>query len=313
MKTLVIANRNARSGGAVEHIERVATDELGWDWRWTEDRGEATRLARDAADHGYERVIAAGGDGTVHLVAQGLLTRENRPALGVLPIGTGNDLARTLGFSIDVDAALLELVHSERVRSIDIGVAQIGEQQRYLVNSSAAGLSGEVDRVVEADEKARWGPFAYVLGAWDVLGDLPGGYDVTVRVEDRVIEHLSCVGLTVTNGRTCGGGLRVAPDADLEDGMLDLLLVENASWVALAGVGAQLRTGGVLGNALAHAHRSASFVIESDPPMPFNVDGELLGDVRCARFATLPRVLSVFVGPGYGKPGLRERLAQLAP
>jgi diacylglycerol kinase (ATP) len=91
----------------------------------------------------------------------------------------------------------------------------------------------------------------------------------------------------------------VAPSADPEDGLLDVLLVESASRIALAGVAARLRTVGVLANPHTYIHVGARIEIESDPPMPFNVDGELLGDVRHARFDAIPRALAVLVGPRY--------------
>jgi diacylglycerol kinase (ATP) len=177
-----------------------------------------------------------------------------------------------------------------------------------LVNGSAAGFSAEVDRALDPDDKARWGAWAYMRGALDVIGDLPC-YRLTARVDGELHEPIECVGLTVTNGRTCGGGLQVAPTADLEDGLLDLLIVERASKLALAGLAAQLRTGRVLENRHARHGLGADIELRSDPPMPFNVDGELLGDVDRARFVVLPRELPVAVGPDYEleRGGLLQR------
>lgn len=310
--TVVIANPHSGSADDGERLARYAVDQLGWEWRWTKHEHDAMRWARDAAARGAERIVAGGGDGTVHLVVQGILRTSARPVLAVLPLGTGNDLVRTLGFDVDVDAVLEELARGTDVRAIDLARARIGGHERVLVNASAAGFSGEVDRAIDEDEKARWGPFAYVRGALEVMSDLPC-YRVVVEVDGQKVADLEAVGLTVSNGRTCGGGLRVAPDADLEDGMLDVLVVEHTSKLALAGVGARLRAGRVVNDRHTLDARGGRVIVRSDPAMPFNVDGELLGDVRIARFEVLPRELPVAIGPAYEaeRRAMRERRATL--
>lgn len=296
--TLVIANPHAGSAEEGERIARFATERLGWGWRWTRSAKDTIRAARQAAERGVERIVAAGGDGTVHLVVQGILATDERPVLAVLPIGTGNDLVRTLGFDLDPDVVLDELARGTEVRAIDLARARVGRHHRILINGSAAGFSGEVDRALSEEEKARWGSWAYMRGALEVIGDLPC-YRLRARVDGKALPSVDCIGLTVTNGRTCGGGMQVAPRADLEDGLLDLLIVESASKLALAGVAAQLRTGRILENR--HVRHFAGSIIElrSDPPMPINVDGELLGDVRTARWDVLVRELPVAIGPLY--------------
>ncbi|HEY8427023.1 MAG TPA: diacylglycerol kinase family protein [Sandaracinaceae bacterium] len=306
--TVVIANPRAGSAVQGERLAELAAD-LGWTWRWTQSGAEATRVAREACEHGVARIVAAGGDGTVHCVVQGILATRERPVLAVLPIGTGNDLVRTLGFPPDPEQVLAELAEGAEVRAIDVARARIGRFERYLVNGSAAGFSGEVDRAVDEDEKARWGPLAYVRAAFDVIGDLPC-YRIRVAVDGAELAPLECVGLTVTNGRTCGGGMQVAPGADLEDGKLDLLVVRRASKLALAGVAAQLRTGRVLENRNVRSAAGARIELRSDPPMPINVDGELIGDVHTARWEVLPRELPVAVGPAYDAD--RDRARALA-
>lgn len=298
--TRVIANPHAGSAELGERLEHVART-LGWEWRWTRTEGEAQRLARDAAERGFDRIVAAGGDGTVHLVVQGIVESAAKPTLAVLPLGTGNDLVRTLGFSTDAELVLDQLAHGTDVRTIDLARARIGRHRRVLINGSAAGFSGEVDRALDPEAKARWGAWAYMRAALDVIGDLPR-YELTVRADGEDVGPVACIGITVMNGQTCGGGMQVAPSASLEDGLLDLLIVEEASPLALAGVAAQLRTGGILDNTHVRHHRGALIELTSRPVMPFNADGELLGDVRSARFEVMPRALSVAVGHEYVCP-----------
>ena len=296
--TIVIANPHAGSAELGERLEAMGR-QRGWEWRWTSTEGEAARLARDAATQGVERIVAAGGDGTVHLVVQGIMATERRPILTVLPLGTGNDLVRTLGFGTDPEEAFDAVVRGTEVRPIDLARASVGEQERFLINGSAAGFSGEVDRALDPEAKARWGAWAYMRAALEVVGDLPR-YEVGVRIDGRDVDRAACIGLTVMNGQTCGGGMQVTPTAELEDGQLDLMIVEESSPLALAGVAAQLLTGGVLDNRHVRHHRGALIELRSEPLMPFNVDGELLDDVRLARFEVLPRELPVAIGPAYG-------------
>lgn len=295
--TLVIANPRAGSAELGETLEHAAK-EHGWEWRWTCSKGEATGLARDAASHGVARIIAAGGDGTAHEIVQGILETDARPVVGVLPLGTGNDLVRTLGFPLDAEAVLAALTGETDVRRMDLARAEVGGHERILVNGSAAGFSGEVDRALDDEAKARWGAWAYMRAALDVLADLPR-YELSARVDGQALEKVACIGLTVMNGRTCGGGMQVAPSARLEDGKLDLLVIEEATRLALAGVAAQLRTGGVLDNKNVRHYVGARIELTSGPLMPFNVDGELIGDVQTARFEVLPGELPIVVGPDY--------------
>lgn len=305
----MIANPHAGSADSSEGIARRAAD-VGWRWQWARSSEDTVRLARRAAEAGAYRIVAAGGDGTVHLVVQGILSTAARPILAVLPLGTGNDLARTLGFGVEPEEVLSELIAGTDVRSIDLARARVGRYRRVLINGSAGGFSGEVDRALDAETKARWGAWAYVRGALEVLGDLPC-YRVRARVDGVALPPLDCVGVTVMNGRTSGGGLAVAPDADLEDGRLDLLMVEHASKLALAGVAAQLRTGGAPESPHARHHAGALIELRADPPMPINVDGELLGDVRTATWQVLPGELRIAVGKAYVPSSARE--APLAP
>jgi diacylglycerol kinase (ATP) len=297
MRTLVIANPNASQSSAGEKLAQMASD-AGWTWHWTDSAVEASSLARDAVARGFERVVAAGGDGTVHHVIQGLMAARERAVFGVLPLGTGNDVARTLGFSIDPEVAIAELYEARGgTRNVDVSSARVGAHRRFLAHSSAGGVSGDVDRIVSSEEKERWGPLAYIRGALD-LKDIKE-YDLQVRVDGQLVDQVRCVGVVAANGRTVGGGLRVAPAADPEDGLLDLLVVEAASRPALAALGAQLKTGGVLSNSLAHYHLGARIALTMDPAMPINVDGELLGDVRHAHFVVIPGAITACIGPAY--------------
>jgi diacylglycerol kinase (ATP) len=299
MSTWVLGNPHA---GSAETGRALAErpEARGWRWLWTESPEEASCLARDAAARGVERIVVAGGDGSVHGVVQELMEAETRPTLGVLPLGTGNDLARSLGMPLDPEEAFEILAEEAAVREIDVARCELDEERRWLVNVSAGGFAGAVDRALDEETKKRWGPLAYLRAALEVLADLPV-HELAVRIDGKRVERLRVVGVMVANGRTAGGGVRVAPDADLEDGRLDVTLVEAGSAFELAPVGAALQAGTALSQPKVHHHVGARVELTAEPPIPTNVDGELLGDVAHASFEVVPGALRVVVGPDYGR------------
>ena len=258
--------------------------------------------AADAAHAGVEVVAAAGGDGTVHLVANGLMeagsTAQTRPVLGVLPLGTGNDFARTLGLPIGVDpiTALDTLRRADR-RTLDvIRVTHEGDEDRtgVAINVCAGGFSGAVDEALTSEMKEAWGPLAYLVGAVKTLPDLTD-YDTRVAWDGGPEEPLAALNVVVANGRTAGGGTLVAPRADPSDGLLDVVVVEaGADAVRLAaaiGAGSDyLDVEGVTHN------RVRSVRIRSTPGMWFNVDGELRTNAPVT-FEAVPGALRVCIGP----------------
>ncbi|MEQ8457518.1 MAG: YegS/Rv2252/BmrU family lipid kinase [Sandaracinaceae bacterium] len=299
--TWVLANPNAGSAEAADEL-RHAAEARGWRWVACEGASDGAGHAREACERGIARVFAAGGDGTVHTIAGGLLEGGGGPVLGVLPLGTGNDLARSLGLGVEPLAALEELEQG-RTRRIDVGRFTSDEAVRWLINVSAWGFAGEVDQVIEEETKRNWGTLAYVGGALEVLGDLPL-YDVQLFVGGALVEQARCVGVTLANARTCGGGVVVAPTADLEDGLLDVTLVTEGSPLQLATTAARLRGGQTLSDPRVRHHLGAEIELRVDPPMLANVDGELLGRFSQARFEVRRGALAVLVGGGYRRePG----------
>ncbi|HJL17748.1 MAG TPA: diacylglycerol kinase family lipid kinase [Sandaracinaceae bacterium LLY-WYZ-13_1] len=306
MRTWILANPHA---GSAEAGQALAADarSRGLEWTWCDDPDEASRLARDAKSRGVDRVVTAGGDGSVHAVVQALLEDdggERTPALGILPLGTGNDLARSLAVPLDPTEALALVAEEARTVSIDVARVWLDGTRRWMINASAAGFAGEVDANLDQDAKRRWGPLAYIRGALRVLADLPV-HDLRIDIDGKRVDRMKVVGAMVANARTIGGGLEVAPTADLEDGLLDLTLVEAGSRMELVPVGAALESGSVLSERKVRHHVGSRIVLEANPSIATNVDGELVGSIRCARFEVRPGALRVVVGPEYR----RERAA----
>lgn len=283
MRTLVIVNPRS---GAREDLSKVASllrhhpalsdPEI----RITGEPGDGRLLAAAGAGHDFERVVAVGGDGTMNEVLNGVLDRKADapegdtvlPILGILPRGTGNDLARTLGIPLDLEDALDALV-DRRTRPVDI-VRVSGGIERYFINASAGGFSGDVDRNVTPERKESWGPLAYLRGALDVLPD-PEVYRAEMELADGEVLELDVVNVVVTNGRTVAGGIPVAPGARLDDGLLDVVAVRAAPLAALAGFASLCLVGRHMDHDLVVHRRTTGVTIRSRPRMTFNLDGEL--------------------------------------
>lgn len=276
---------------------------------------DAAAVARDElpALRPHDLLIAAGGDGTANAVANAILAAplERRPALGILPLGTGNDLARSLGIPLEAVPALTALA-SAAPRAIDavrLHCAPLAPQpapdgtclqaaggQRWFLNSSALGLLGEVGERTAQSAKGWWGNLAYfATAAADVLAG-PTPYRVRISFESATpampILELQTPTLVVCNGRSMGGGTAVAPDADLADGLLDLVAARVDTGAALTLLAAKVLAGAHAQDPAVVLRRAGAIRIESDRPMPVNADGDLAGATP-ARYHVEPGALQV--------------------
>ena len=296
MKARVILNPNAGSADAADAL-RVAIDE-GPDVELCacDDPGHGRRLAAEALAAGYELVIAAGGDGTVNEVVNGLAEDFGAVALGIVPLGTGNDLARTLALPDDPVAAFRLALHGPR-RPLDLIRVDGADQTVYAANVCAGGFTGELDDAMTDELKATWGPLSYLIGTVKALPDL-SDFETYVAWDDGEPECVDALNVVVANGRTAGGGRPAAPRANPEDGLLDVVIVKKCTAVELAGLAARALAGDYLDSEHVLFRRARRVRIDSRPGMWFNVDGELHTN-EPATFEVMPRALRVAVGPDY--------------
>lgn len=269
------------------------------------DPDSAAQACRQAHADGIERVVAVGGDGTVHLIANGLMQLDpaERPALCVLPMGTGNDLARTLGFDPDEKAeTLVTRLRDAELRALDVLRAEVDGETRYIVNALTGGFSGALHESLTDAQKARWGPLAYLLSAVETLPEMKP-YRVRVAWDDGPAETLSVLNVAIANGRTAGGNGPVAPRASLEDGLLDVVLVLDASGLDLARLAARALAahgGGpdYLDDPLVVFNQTRSVRFASEPGLPLIADGEPWSETPLT-VTVEPGALRVAVGPDY--------------
>src|SRR5437763_10089831 len=256
----------------------------------SEQTGDAEKFAREASN--FDLVVSAGGDGTLNEVVNGIAHGGCNAALGVLPLGTGNDFARTLGVPNGLEAAIEQIIAGQ-IREIDL-VRVTSDQVRYFVNVSSGGFSGVVDEKLTPEMKRTWGPLAYLRSAAAAFSELRG-YATRVALDDAEAHELDLYNVVVANGRYVAGGIPIAPEADLTDGLLDIVLIAERGPAEAATVAPQILVGKHLSSDGIIFRRAKKIAIRSRPEMWFNVDGELIGN-EPATFELLPGALRCVVG-----------------
>lgn len=273
-----------------DKLHEILQQMPGAEVHYTEAIGEATRLAREAVERGGENVIAAGGDGTLNEVINGIAQRPDAVRLGLLPLGTGNDFARMLDLPDKLEKCI-EVILAGQVRAVDL-VRVTSDQVRYFVNVSAGGFSGTVNEKMTLEIKHSWGALAYLRCAAEALPELEA-YRTQVVLDDATAQEFELYNVVVANGRFVAGGTAIAPEAEIDDGLLDIVLIPKREAGDIALVVADIALGKHLENENVIFRRAAKVAFHSEPGMWFNVDGELVGN-EPAVFEVLPRALQFF-------------------
>ena len=238
-------------------------------------------------------VVLAGGDGSVHTAVAALRRRGElgEVILGLLPMGTGNDLARTLGIPLDPADAARSLLAS-RPRRLDLLVDDAGG---VVVNVVHLGVGAEA-AARAASLKGTLGATAYPVGGM-LAGTTATGWDLEVTVDGTRLElDGAALMVAVANGRTIGGGAPLAPDAAPDDGLLDVVVATSTGPLARLGFGAALRDGEHVGRDDVAVARGREVTVSGDD-FPLNTDGELSGPHSARTWRVLPGAWSV-VAPG---------------
>ncbi|MDQ6765039.1 MAG: diacylglycerol kinase family lipid kinase [Verrucomicrobiota bacterium] len=292
MKTCIICNPGAGSVDDRDSIraqlERLPDAVV----HFTAHEGDATQLAQRALAENCETVIAAGGDGTLNEVINGIAPHADRVQVGLIPLGTGNDFARMLALPATISDCV-DLLRTGVTRQIDL-VRVTSDRVRYFINVSAGGFSGTVDEKMTPEIKQNWGPFAYLRCAAEALPELRS-YRTEITLDDAAVLQHDLYNVVIANGRYVAGGTLIAPEASIDDGLLDVVLIPQNSAGDIALVAAQIMVGSHLSSEGVVFRRAAKVAVNSTPGMWFNVDGELVGN-EPAVFEIMPRAIR-FLAP----------------
>jgi len=298
-KTVFIVNPHAGNGSTGKEWPRIGTmasNLLGpFETCLTAGPGDATRITREHLFKGVDRVICVGGDGTLNEVVNGFLD-ENTPfrkdaVLGFLPNGTGCDFCRTMPIPAGLEASL-DTIQEDRIHTIDLGHIRYRDHQgntcnRYFHNIASFGLGGEVVDRVNRTSKA-CGPFLTFI--WGTLVSL-FAYEkkrVSIRVDEGEEQTADVLNIAIANGRYHGGGMLVAPDAVIDDGLFHVTVIGAMSLPLVFWHLPKLYLGGIERIRQVTMQTGKKVIASSEQRVLLDIDGEQPG--------TLPAELSIVPG-----------------
>ena len=299
------ANRGPQLLPAINDRLRSIVDEL--DITMTSSAADLERGAIRAVEERRDALFVAGGDGTLNITLRALIGTgtSSFPAIGVIPFGTGNDFVRSLGLGEDPLVAVEHLVH-QQIRATDVGLVN----GRPFVNVSAGGFIAEVSHVATEDLKDAAGKAAFLLGGARVLWSNEA-FSAEIEIPDpgptSAREWMGRQQLrmfAVCNARHIGGGYPVAPNAYIDDGLLDVFLVREMGLLEFVGVLQRFAAGTHGEDERVGQFRVPSLRMTFDRPVPVNTDGEPFEAGAC-HYEVKRRLLPFFVGasaPGFSAP-----------
>ncbi|HVJ15892.1 MAG TPA: diacylglycerol kinase family protein [Polyangiaceae bacterium] len=291
MKLGVIVNPTAGSGSARRRLPEIlaALERAGLEGRVFETKGpgHARELLGQARELGLECVAVVGGDGTLNEVAQAYLGSDGQPVpgpdLALIPSGTGGDFRRTFGLGTSIDEAVTRLAQSPP-RPVDLGIVELtapdGQRVvRSFLNITSFGLGGLTDRLVSQSPKFLGGKATFLLGA--VRGILAyRNAPVRIRIDGQVRLEAPILNVALANGKYFGGGMKVAPEADPSDGLLDVVAMVDLTRAQGIALAQHIYRGSHVGRPGVSLERGA--VVEAEPLVPgaevlIDLDGETPG------------------------------------
>ena len=303
--TKFIVNPNANLGQAWRQAAdlRPVMDEYGGaDWAGTVYPTHAIELAQQAVEDGYDLIIAAGGDGTVHEVINGLMSfpPEKRPRLGVVPLGSGNDFAYAMGMD-ENPAKALRQIFTGKPQLVDMAVIEDDKGRReYWDNTVGIGFDAIVT-IYSHELPVVRGFLMYLTAVIKTifLNHKPFHVEITLNEEKTDEKTLAddLLMLTLCNGPREGGGFLMAPDASSKDGILNLLAVRATSRPMMFRLLPEFMRGTHLGFPQIYEESFQTLSLRSDRPLQIHIDGEIFAgfttDLRALKIEILPQALQV--------------------
>ena len=278
-KTIVIFNPAANKGFA-ERLEASLKKELddreNCTWRRTTKAGEGREIAPEAVSAGFDRIIAIGGDGTTAEVINGILSSPygKLPTLGIVPVGSGNDFAWGLGISTNPKEALWRALET-KTRAVDIGTLQTDNMSIYhWINVVGIGFDAVVD--IHARSMPVFSGFwLYFFSALKTILVNHSPYRFIGRMDDRPFEKRYLM-LVISNGRREGGGFKIAPQAQLDDGLLNYVGVREISRLGMLIALTYFLKGTHERLPYVESGNLKQLEIKTDRPMQIHADGEII-------------------------------------
>ncbi|GAQ18914.1 diacylglycerol kinase [Oceanobacillus picturae] len=249
--------------------------------------GDAIEAARAAVERGYELVVAAGGDGTINEVINGIAEEDHRPKLGIIPVGTTNDFARALNIPRDIKKAA-DIIVNGRTKFLDIGKVN----DYFFMNIAGGGKLTELTYEVPSKLKTMLGQLAYYMKGIEMLPSLKPTrvkieYDGTVIDEDIML-------FLVANTNSVGGFEKLAPVASMDDGYFDLLILKKANLAEFIRIATLALRGAHLEDKHVIYTKAKHIKVSTEEKMQLNIDGEF-GGLLPGEFINLQQHIEFYV------------------
>ncbi|CAN5290391.1 diacylglycerol kinase family lipid kinase [soil metagenome] len=293
----IIFNPASGSASNVEILRAQFPEGADIVYRPTEQPADSLRFAIEAARGGSDTIIAAGGDGTISDVLNGIMEGGAADVrLGIFPLGTGNDLARSV-YTTDDKSRIAQLLKDGVERRVDVVRMTSTDTTRFFLNASGGGFSAELSRDIHASAIKHWlGSLSYaVTGAVALPKATSHSAEIVFDGDEKISVDL--VNIVISNGRFIGGGIAIAPTALLDDGLLNVLLTPDLPVAAIIANAKLLMEGQVMQSVDMVLRTARRIEIRAKPPMLFNADGEIIG-AGDFTFEVMPRALRLIADPG---------------
>lgn len=299
-QTMLIVNPSADKGHAwqlASELRPLVEEFGGADWKATEHPLHATALAQQAAESGYKLVIVAGGDGTLHEVINGLMLvpKENRPSLGIVPLGSGNDFANSLGIQHNPVEAL-NRIYTGVSQTMDVGKFDFGDgTPAFFNNTFGMGFDATVTIRTMRINYVR-GFMMYLVAVLQTIAFNHDAVHMKIDVDGQTWEEDTLM-LVACNGPREGGGFAVAPDASITDGYLNYASVCKVSRLMMLRLIPEVMNGTHGRFKQVKLGKFHQMQIQSDRPFTVHADGEVIRgfgtDTRRVRIEVVPAAVKI--------------------
>jgi diacylglycerol kinase (ATP) len=254
----------------------------------TKGKGDATKEAKEASKKGFDLIVAAGGDGTIYEIINGLAQQEKRPKLAILPLGTTNDFARAIGVPKNLTKAL-ELISENKTKKVDVGKMN----HRYFINIAGGGALTELTYETPIALKTALGQLAYYIKGIEKLPSLRP-FTLTIEANGKKWNEEVLLFL-VANSNSVGGFERLAPGARIDDGLFDVFVLKKCNIADLARVMTLLMRGEHIHDTKVLHFQTDKLNVSTPDEILINLDGELGGTTPC-EFELLKNHIEIIVG-----------------
>ncbi len=299
MKTELIINLTAGGGKPRPHLKTIFKylKENGFDFKvsYTSHHGDAIELAQKAADKGMDLIVSIGGDGTLNEIVNGIMKSKNDPSLGIIPLGWANDFIKSVNIPFDITQAC-QIIVQGKIKKIDIGVIN---SQIYFANICGVGFDAEVAQLANQIKSKHpnlriLSAFIYVFATVKKLLSPFGYHNVKIKFDGQEI-HSKILFIAISNGKIYGGRFKITPEAILDDGLLEICLVEEMGRFKYLSIIPKVFKGTHASIKGINFYRAKEVVIQSSEPVLAQVSGEVIEGQKNYIITLLPKSLKLIV------------------